>query len=245
MDVIRVKPVSVMNLLVLTVLTALLLGGCGGVWKDNRTPGVVSMSVNGTAVNPTAAPDPAHPSLTVGPGNAVLGICQAHDPDNDSVTYKWFVQPTPLTTASATPAADADNQQSFLWTALTTEGVYAMSCTITDSRGGITSITAYIRVLNPSNHAPTAVLDPKTATLTPGDPQDFICTGTDLDAADTLTFQFVALKGTFDSPSTTGRIGKARYLSPTTAGDDTVYCVVSDGHGGYAVAAAPVKLVQP
>jgi len=64
MDVIRVKPVSVMNLLAPTVLTALLLGGCGGVWKDDRTPGVVSMSVNGTAVNPTATPECVTPLVS-------------------------------------------------------------------------------------------------------------------------------------------------------------------------------------
>jgi hypothetical protein len=216
-----------------------LLSGCGSAWT-NDPPAISQFSVNGVSIGAdemvigsTAAAGDPH--LTVSPSAAIFGLCRASDKNDDPLTYTWL-SPTGITADTTKTSKGV-----FVGTAGTTEGTFTLACTVDDGRGGVVERFARIKVFNAGlNHAPTAVLVPAKADVVVGNTQPFMCSATDADTGDTLTYQFFVQRGTIVQNATDKT--KATYTAPATAGDDTVYCVVSDGKGAYVTAVATITV---
>ena len=204
-----------------------------------KPPVITEFSVNGViigadgnAVTPAAT---GEPPVTVAPTAAIFGLCKATDSDHDPLTFTWLA-PSAITADTAKTAKGV-----FFGTAGTTEGTCQLSCTVADGRGGVVARTVSIKVFNAGvNHPPIAVLVPAKADVVVNSAQDFTCSASDPDAGDTLTYRFFAQRGTVAQNAADKT--KATYTAPPTTGDDTVYCIVSDGKGAYVVAVAAVTV---
>lgn len=221
------------RLAVVAVLSAVLaLAGCSG-W-DNTEPGIVDILADGQA---TSADEP----LVVAKSTKVAFSCHAWDRNADDLTYTW--SPPAAASAAETPARTTP-ENVYEWTAPTSSGTYAVTCTVTDGRGGIVSAAAYVKVIDPGlNTAPTATVAPAAATVAARATSVFVCTASDVDTGDTLTLAWFAGSGTVTSKPDDTKT--ATYTAPAAAGADVVYCIVGDGKGGYTTAVAKVTVTAP
>lgn len=225
-------------LLAVMIVAVVALSGCGDAWKWSDTaPQVMVFSVNGVKIDETGqALKPAatdEPPLQVATGASILGYCQASDPNGDALTYTWQV------TDGITNAGTSLTGPVFVGKAGTAEGIYVLACSVTDGRGKTVERHVRIRVFNPGlNHAPLASLDTAKLELAVAATHAFTCTASDPDAGDSLSLQWFAQRGNV-SPATGST---TTYTAPATAGSDAVYCIVGDGRGAYATAAATVTV---
>lgn len=254
------------------VLVLPCLSGCGSTWEwTNDRPVIREFFVNGAEVSPdglvaSAWADPEG-NLIVAPSAALLAICWAVDPNDDDLTYDWRAASAIASTAGPGTSATSDralasgtpassSEQVFSGTAPSAEGIYVLSCAVSDGRGGVVSRTAHIRVANTGLNPPLAPgLVPATAEVAEGGTLDFVCRVSGAVSIDDLTFKFFAVRGTMtENKQTEADKNLAVYKAPlpaggepagSAAGSDTVYCVVRSITGQYGVAVATVTVKAP
>lgn len=145
--------------------------------------------------------------------------CTAEDRDDVQLFYQWFVNGNPVT----------NENSKLIWTARDSPGIYAISCIVSDSNGGIASDTTYIEVTTKINHAPRInafYADSRKADI--GAAVQLTCEATDEDG-DTLTFWWSAGSGAIEAE---GAI--AQWAAPRQIGYYHIRCEVHDGFGGVA-----------
>ncbi len=137
----------------------------------------------------------------------------AVDPDGDTLTYTWTASGGKISGTGDTATFDATN---------VAPGKYTVTVSVSDKKHKVDCSTE-ITVLK-RNHAPTATIEPSTATITQGESANFRCIGSDPDN-DKLTYawtvdgQPLAASGPQISFGSEGR----------KPGDHTIGCTVSDG----------------
>jgi len=213
----------------------LWVGGCESAFTwSNSSPTIEAMLANGKA---TTAEDP----LMVMTGTKIGFLCRADDKDADSLTFTWT---TPATGTSAADTATAPSN-TLDWTA-SRAGDFTITCAVTDGRNGGAQATAYVRATpSGTNTAPTASLDVTKLAMTTGATSDVItCKAEDADQADkdTLTYQWLCTAGTI-VPVTDAK-EKTRYKAPADGGSYKLYCIVTDGKGGYVTAVCDVTVTK-
>jgi hypothetical protein len=226
------------------VLVAALaaITGCGTVLPDNHAPVIRQFYVNGVAAfnadgSPAGAKTPdGVPLFQISKGSDVLVQVDVDDSDRDALTVTWSSGVTAISNSSGT---DDQPKKSGTFKA-SAEGMQTVSCSVSDGRGGIATKSVTLDVVNaPVNHAPSATLAPAQATLKASTGQAFTVTAADVDS-DTLTYSYFADRGKVVQDQATPT--KATYTAPASAGADNVYAVVSDGKGGYTVAASKITV---
>lgn len=70
------------------------------------------------------------------PGESLLLVCKASDPDNDGLTYSWKAQSGTIT----------GNEKQGVWTAPGTEGIYTVEVQVSDQNGGTAKASSSLLV---------------------------------------------------------------------------------------------------
>jgi len=112
-----------------------------------------------------------------------------------------------------------------MWQAPSQDGVYTITLTVEDGKGGYAQASTAITVTN--NRAPiisSLTSDPKN--VTPGGSTVVTCTASDQDG-DIVRYSWNASDGVI-----TGSGNKVSWSAPNKTGDFGITCVVSDGKGG-------------
>lgn len=235
--------------------------GNGKVWNLNRSKRATRQADSEEDAEPERAP------LEVTPGSVVLLTCEADDPDKDPVTFRWSASkgdaPSALAapaasggTAATTPAAETPavtpptkatratvTNEVVQWTAPGGEGLYTVTCAVSDDRGGITARVVLVMVTDDGiNNPPVARLEPQKFTVAAGATADVTVTAFDLDMEDELEYQFFTEPGKGTITASPDAPTKATYKAPATAGEDTIFCIVTDKRGSYVTAVATVTI---
>jgi hypothetical protein len=157
-------------------------------------------------------------SASILPLNGSTGVyCTAVDRDGDTLSYSWRADGGAIIGSGATVT----------WQAAPVPGDYKVTCTVTDGRGGADSAAAIVTVVSRLNNPPIIKkLRAVPRKLGLGAQAQLLCQAQDPDG-DPMSFQWSATAGTIVAADTT-----AVWTAPSSAGDDTVTCVVSDGFGG-------------
>lgn len=183
-------------LVVALVTLAMLMGsGC----NVNTAPIIYSLTPSVTSLGPSD-------SCTIG--------CSASDPNGDTLSYGWSVSGGAISGTGSTVT----------WTAPTTEGVYTISVTVSDGRGGEDSESCIVSTIN----APPSItsLTPSATSVLPEDSCTIGCIATD-PGGDTLSYSWSASGGTI-----TGTGSTVTWTAPAAEGIYTISVTVSDGKGG-------------
>jgi len=192
--------------------------------------GLVTVTVNIT-INPTnVAPVVSAPAITTPEDTAVNGTITATDADGDALTYT-VTQPAhgtvvvnPGGTYTYTPAANYNGADSF-------------TATVSDGKGGTTTITINITV-TPVNDAPVA--NSPAITTVQNTPKTGVVTATDVDG-DQLTFTVSSAPA--HGTVTIANDGTYTYTPATGySGPDSFTITVSDGKGGNSTVTIPVTV---
>jgi hypothetical protein len=144
--------------------------------------------------------------------------CTASDRDNDVLTYTWSSTRGPFTGSGPVVS----------WTAPDSAGLYVISCTVDDGRGGKAESADTITVVAAFSHPPAIrkiLALPRKVDL--GATSTVSCLVSNPDSSN-LTFTWSASAG---SISGTGK--GVTWHAPPTAGNDIVRCAVDDGKGGH------------
>ena len=99
-------------------ITVTVHDGMGGITSDSCTVDVVNIPPTITSVTPNPE--------SLMPGESGTVGCIASDADGDTLTYEW----------TATGGTFSGTGNSVTWTAPATEGVYTVSVTVSDGKGG-------------------------------------------------------------------------------------------------------------
>jgi len=145
--------------------------------------------------------------------------CTATDNDGDVLAYLWNANAGTITGDSATVQ----------WTAPESAGNYQIETIVSDPSGARDTMNLSIEVVESINHNPQIELlqaNPRKINL--GATAQILCSATDIDG-DSLTFFWDSSSGAI-----TGSDSIVTYIAPTTEGNYTVLCEVSDGRGGFA-----------
>lgn len=191
----------------------------------------VRITVTGLGNQPPVANAGADQIVHGGAAVALSGALSS-DPDGDSLTYLWAftARPTGSTAAlqngtSASAGFTADRR-----------GVYQVSLTVDDGRGGADTDTVTIAAQNRN-----PVAQPDSASTTAGTPVtiDVLANDTDADG-DALTITGVTQPAT----GLAEVVGAAvRYSSGASAGDNQVFSyTIDDGNGGTATTQVTVTI---
>ena len=182
--------------------------GKGGSANQSIT---ITVSANHAPVISSVAPSP----MTVAPSGSSTITCTATDADADTLSYEW----------SAGGGAISGSGNAATWTAPAEEGVYSISVTVSDGKGG--TITGGASVTVEVNHAPVITsLISNPMSVAPNANASLSCFATDADS-DTLSYSWNASAGAI-----TGSGGDVSWKAPAAAGPCTIGVVVSDGKGG-------------
>ena len=185
--------------------------GKGGSANQSVT---VTVSANHAPAISSVAPSP----MTVAPNASSTIICTASDADGDTLSYAW--------SAGGGTISGAGNAAT--WTAPAEEGVYSISVTVSDGKGGTITGGASVTVEAPAaNHAPVITsLTSNPISVAPNANASLSCFATDADS-DTLSYSWNASAGAI-----TGSGGDVSWKAPAAEGSCTIGVVVSDGKGG-------------
>ncbi len=170
--------------------------------RTNRPPIITNLTACGDRVVPS--------------GNCQIE-CQAEDPDNDQLTYKWEAEGGNITGEG--PIVN--------WTAPQQPGSYNITVLVEDSMGGIctTSVTINVGV----NHLP--VIESLTAEKTrilQGTSCNIDCIASDPDN-DKLSYSW-----SIDAGNISGSGSEVEWTAPPRGGQFIITATVSDEHGGVA-----------
>ncbi|MEK7814123.1 MAG: PQQ-binding-like beta-propeller repeat protein, partial [Candidatus Desantisbacteria bacterium] len=135
-------------------------------------------------------------------------------PNNDALVYTW---------SSAAGTITGTGSQ-VVWASPLPVGTYTVSCDVSDGRGGTSSKSVDIVVMN----QPPVIgsLTAMPVTLAPGGTSTIICTATDPNN-DTIAYTWSSTAGTI-----TGTGSQVVWTSPQTEQAYTITCTVSDEKGG-------------
>lgn len=159
------------------------------------------------------------------PGGTVIIESKVTSPDNDPVTYKW----------SATGGGFGGSGQKNIWQAPSQSGVYEITLTVEDGKGGFAQARTSITVS--SNRAPAITsLSADRQNVTPGGSTSVTCVANDPDG-DIIIYSWNAADGSIN-----GKGNKVSWISPNKVGDIGITCVVSDDKGGESRQTVLVKV---
>ena len=140
----------------------------------------------------------------------------ATDPDGDTLTYSLTVHPTGMNINSSTGVIN--------WTPTST-GDYDVTVKVSD--GELSDTQSFTITVLESNHAPiisSLTADPPSIDV--NQTTSITCTASDEDVGDTLTYTWTKNGGTFEGSTAEPII---TWRAPSTPGNYTVSCEVSDG----------------
>jgi hypothetical protein len=188
----------------LFILIALLIsGGCAAF---NQAPIIDSFTASEEFVDPSGT---VHLSTV------------ARDLDNDSLTYGW----------TASGGNFSGEGPDATWTAPSTPGSYAITVTVSDSKGGKTTSEVYVEVKSVGNNNPPYVRDITYETDCPKgffhdkETYPFTCVATDVDG-DELSYTWECDGGTFSGEGAT-----AYWTAPDEWDTYTISCYATDSKG--------------
>ena len=220
------------HVLPLCLLSASLLGGCGGnaILPGNEPPQIDQMIVNGSAVASTGA-DPT-PPVQIETNKDASFICNAHDPNRDPLTYTW------TGTTSATASQNNTSMATFRPLA---DGITTVTCTVQDERGGVVERAVRVNAVTSSNHPPVLTLAAASPSTAQGGTDLVTATATDPDS-DPVTYSFFIVSGTGTITQSATDKSKATFTAPAATQSDVVLCVAADGKGGATTAAVTIAV---
>jgi len=159
------------------------------------------------------------------PGGTVAIESSVINPGNGPLTYKW----------SASGGGFGGSGQNNIWQAPSQVGVYEITLTVEDGKGGNAQSKTSITVS--SNRAPAITnLSTDRQNITPGGSTSVTCVANDADG-DIISYSWNAADG-----AVSGTGNKITWILPNKVGDIGVTCVVSDGKGGEARQTVLVKV---
>ncbi len=145
-------------------------------------------------------------------------------------TYSW----TATTGTILNPAAAATQ-----WTAPTDHvGLVELRCLVTDATGASSTGSLNVDVLSTANLAPVVGIQ-GPAVIQVGSSARYLVIADDPEG-DVLTFAWQPNSGAFSTPAAS----ETAWTAPSTAGQQTVQCRVSDSKGAVSVAQINVQVVQ-
>ncbi len=160
------------------------------------------------------------------PSESTQIVCTASDPDGDELSYEW----------SAVAGDTHGEGATVTWIAPDYEGIYSVSVTVTDSRGG--NVTDHVPITVEANKLPTIPsLTADAAWITPSGSLQVACEAEDPDR-DELSYEWTATAGNI-----TGTDAAATWTAPDELGLYDITVVVSDGHGGSATRTLRIGVV--
>ena len=148
------------------------------------------------------------------PGGTVAIESSVINPGNGALNYKW----------SASGGGFGGSGQNNIWQAPSQVGVYEITLTVEDGKGGVAQARTSITVS--SNRAPVITsLSSERQNVTPGGSTSITCIANDPDG-DIVRYSWSAGDGTIS-----GTGNKVSWISPNKNGDISIICTVSDGKG--------------
>ncbi len=204
-------------------LLALGLLGCHG----NATP---AASQDSPIIPTAAAPgiDLLTTSMTALTAGDDCDLTVSAHPGPAPITIHWSATGGVISGADAS-SSSVPIRQTVNWTAPNADGVYTITCTITDTQGVKVERTLTITVGADTNYAPviTGLLaDPPS--LTGAGDVTITCNVDDVEN-DPLTFAWTVEHGTL-----TGSGDTVTWRAPAAAQSTLITCTVTDSHGGIA-----------
>ena len=151
------------------------------------------------------------------PGGAVAIESSVINPGGGTLNYKW----------SASGGGFGGSGQNNIWQAPSQVGVYEITLTVEDGKGGSDQARTSITVS--SNRAPAITsLTASPVNVIPGGSTMITCVASDPDG-DMVRYSWSAADG-----SISGTGNRISWISPNKNGDISIICTVSDGKGGEA-----------
>jgi hypothetical protein len=151
------------------------------------------------------------------PGGTVAIESSVINPGNGPLTYKW----------SASGGGFGGSGQNNIWQAPSQVGVYEITLTVEDGKGGYAQSRTSITVSG--NRAPAIIsLSASPVNVTPGGSTVITCVASDPDG-DSVRYSWSCGDGTIS-----GTGNRVSWISPNKNGDISVTCTVSDGKGAEA-----------
>lgn len=152
-------------------------------------------------------------------------VCEAEDADGDTLTYVWTASQGEV--VGDGPTAD--------WTAPETEGLYQLSVTVDDGRGGTAEYSASVRVKK--NYAPEIVELTSFSDWAKPETSVFVSSvATDLDG-DELTYEWSATAGELF-----GQGQSIVWMAPVETGSYFVRVTVRDSYGAESMREIPISV---
>jgi len=198
------------RLLALVAVLALVapVGGCA---PANVPPEIVSLSCRQEILAPL---------------DSCLIECVAEDDDGDAVEYVWSADSGTINGYEGTVA----------WTAPQTEGIYHITCEVSDGVEGQEAARETVTVIVKDNHYPA--IDGMGAEydwVRPGESCAVAVEASDIDG-DALTYEWSAECG-----EVVGDGSEAVWTAPDVESDCLIRVVVSDGYGGERTVSVSVR----
>jgi len=176
--------------------------------------------------HPPVIPRMGAGSARVFPSGSTHIVCITSDPDGNELSYEW----------SATAGEIHGEGATVTWIAPDYEGIYSVSVTVTDGRGG--EVTGHATITVKANEPPTITsLTADAPWTTPSGSLQVTCEAEDPDR-DELTYEWTATAGNI-----TGTGAAASWTAPDELGMYDITVVVSDGHGGSATRTLRIGVV--
>lgn len=151
--------------------------------------------------------------------------CETVDADGDVLAYTWVASRGDIVGEGATVE----------WTAPDTEGLYSLSVTVDDGRGGIAEFSTSLRVK--ANYAPEIVsLSSYSDWAMPGTSTFVSCTATDVDG-DKITYEWSATAG-----EVFGQGNAIVWVAPAELGAYSVKVLARDAYGGESSREIPISV---
>lgn len=148
------------------------------------------------------------------PGGTVAIESSVINPGGGTLNYKW----------SASGGGFGASGQNNIWQSPSQVGVYEITLTVEDGKGG--SAQARTSITVSSNRAPAITnLTASPVNVTPGGSTIITCTASDPDG-DIVRYSWSAADGTIS-----GTGNRVSWISPNKNGDISIICTVSDGKG--------------
>ncbi len=149
------------------------------------------------------------------PSESTEIVCTASSPEGEELTYEWAVTGGEILGTGA----------AIVWTAPASEGIYRVTVTVRDSRGG--EDTSHVEVPVWANRPPTITgLTADATWTTPGSDLRITCEAEDPDG-DQLSYAWTATAGSINGTGTT-----IDWTAPAEIGVYDITVIVSDAHGG-------------
>ena len=185
-----------------------------------------------SGVSEPAAPNTAPVILNVTPATDRIApsdlaqvAVEAEDADGDALTFTWVASQGDIVGDGTTVE----------WTAPEAEGLYRLSVTADDGRGGTAEYSASLRVR--ANFAPEIVsLSSDSDWVVPGTSTNLSCVATDLDG-DQIAYEWSATAG-----EVSGQGSSIVWVAPAEPGSYFVKVIARDTYGGESSRETPINV---